>query len=139
MFALGEDQSHQTPPSAGAGAEPPSGHVWECSWRVRTAEPVHFMAFSRDGSLFATAGHQDQIVKVWYEKRQVAPPRGGVEWEGRVCHVGRFGVLSFPCGPHKIAGKGPSQFSDREALVNRREKCSPRSRSEQAATRREQI
>ena len=58
-FAVGEEAED-------GGAD----HVWECFWRVRTAEPVHYMAFSRDGTLFATAGLGDQIVKVWYEKKQ---------------------------------------------------------------------
>ena len=56
--------------AVGEEAEDAADHVWECFWRVRTAEPVHYMAFSRDGTLFATAGLGDQIVKVWYEKKQ---------------------------------------------------------------------
>jgi WD40 repeat protein len=42
---------------------------WECVWKCHTATPVHHMAFSPDGTLFATSGKSDRLVKVWYENK----------------------------------------------------------------------
>lgn len=42
---------------------------WECVWNCQTATPVHHMAFSPDGTLFATSGKSDRLVKVWYENK----------------------------------------------------------------------
>jgi DmX-like protein len=43
--------------------------TWECVWKCHTAAPVHHMAFSPDGTLFATSGKSDRLVKVWYENK----------------------------------------------------------------------
>ena len=43
--------------------------LWECVWKCHTAAPVHHMAFSPDGTLFATSGKSDRLVKVWYENK----------------------------------------------------------------------
>lgn len=42
---------------------------WECVWSCQTATPVYHMAFSPDGTLFATSGRNDRLVKVWYENK----------------------------------------------------------------------
>lgn len=42
---------------------------WECVWNCQTATPVYNMAFSPDGTLFATSGRSDRLVKVWYENK----------------------------------------------------------------------
>lgn len=42
---------------------------WECIWSCKTATPVHHMAFSPDGTLFATAGRNDRLVKIWFENK----------------------------------------------------------------------
>lgn len=42
---------------------------WECIWKCRTATPIHHMAFSPDGSLFATSGKSDRLVKVWFQNK----------------------------------------------------------------------
>lgn len=39
---------------------------WECIWKYATATEVHFLSFSPDSCLFATAGKFDRLVKVWY-------------------------------------------------------------------------
>lgn len=44
--------------------------AWECVWKCHTASPVHHMTFSPDGTLFATSGKSDRLVKVWYENKQ---------------------------------------------------------------------
>lgn len=62
-FEIG-DRDPRTPP---VEEEHESG--WECVWKCHTATPVHHMAFSPDGTLFATSGKSDRLVKVWYENK----------------------------------------------------------------------
>lgn len=42
---------------------------WNCVWKCRTATPVHLMSFSPDGTLFATTGLNDRLVKIWFENK----------------------------------------------------------------------
>ncbi|CAH1958623.1 unnamed protein product [Acanthoscelides obtectus] len=44
---------------------------WQCVWKAETAIPVQHLAFSPDGTLFATCGENDRLVKIWYENRHV--------------------------------------------------------------------
>ncbi|XP_014484134.1 PREDICTED: dmX-like protein 2 [Dinoponera quadriceps] len=48
---------------------------WNCVWKCRTATPVHLMSFSPDGTLFATTGVNDRLVKIWFENKQLFPGR----------------------------------------------------------------
>ena len=43
---------------------------WSCLWKTRPANPIVFMSVSADGSLFATAGANDRLVRVWYQNQQ---------------------------------------------------------------------
>ncbi|XP_018327674.1 dmX-like protein 2 isoform X2 [Agrilus planipennis] len=43
--------------------------VWICVWKAVTAIPVQHLAFSPDGTLFATSGENDRLVKIWYENK----------------------------------------------------------------------
>ncbi|XP_045469484.1 dmX-like protein 2 isoform X5 [Harmonia axyridis] len=43
---------------------------WQCVWKATTAIPVQHLAFSPDGTLFATCGEDDRLVKIWYENKQ---------------------------------------------------------------------
>lgn len=43
--------------------------TWNCVWKATTATPVQHMAFSPDGTLFATCGTNDRLVKIWYENK----------------------------------------------------------------------
>ena len=43
--------------------------AWECVWRCKTSAPVTHMAFSPDSTLFATAGNNDRLVKIWFENK----------------------------------------------------------------------
>ncbi|GAB6032390.1 hypothetical protein CHUAL_011029 [Chamberlinius hualienensis] len=47
---------------------------WTCIWKCKTASPVFHLKFSPDGSLFASAGKADRLVKIWYESRPVGFP-----------------------------------------------------------------
>jgi hypothetical protein len=42
---------------------------YELAWEARTATPVRLLCFSPDGTLFATAGMNDPLVKVWYQDK----------------------------------------------------------------------
>ncbi|XP_066150653.1 dmX-like protein 2 isoform X3 [Euwallacea fornicatus] len=42
---------------------------WHCVWKANTAIPVQHLAFSPDGTLFATCGDNDRLVKIWYENK----------------------------------------------------------------------
>lgn len=58
--------NNQSLPSLAPEEESPA---WECVWRCKTAAPVTHLAFSPDGTLFATAGHNDRLVKIWFENK----------------------------------------------------------------------
>ena len=64
-FEIGEDTNPQPP----AGPEE-DDRGWECVWSCHTATPVFHMSFSPDGTLFATAGKSDRLVKIWFENKQ---------------------------------------------------------------------
>nr|CAH7714409.1 unnamed protein product [Callosobruchus chinensis] len=49
----------------------PEQPSWQCVWKAETAIPVQHLAFSPDGTLFATCGENDRLVKIWYENRHV--------------------------------------------------------------------
>ncbi|GAB0086325.1 dmX-like protein 2 [Sergentomyia squamirostris] len=68
-FEIGGDRDPKTPTN-----EEESEIGWECVWKCHTATPVHHMAFSPDGTLFATSGKSDRLVKVWYENKHLLFP-----------------------------------------------------------------
>lgn len=64
-FEIGED-------AMGPTSLPPleeEERGWDCVWRCAPATPVLHMAFSPDGTLFATAGRNDRLVKIWFENK----------------------------------------------------------------------
>jgi WD40 repeat protein len=66
-FEVGQPSS----PATEAGGEPAT--AWSYLWKTRPANPVVFLAYSADGSLFATAGANDRLVRVWYQNQQRKP------------------------------------------------------------------
>ncbi|XP_055376112.1 dmX-like protein 2 [Condylostylus longicornis] len=52
---------------------------WECVWSCKSGSPVQYMAFSSDGSLFATCGKNDRLVKIWYENKNVIFPTQSID------------------------------------------------------------
>lgn len=64
-FEIGGTGSDRDPKTPNNEEEP----EWECVWKCHTATPVHHMSFSPDGTLFATSGKSDRLVKVWYENK----------------------------------------------------------------------
>lgn len=65
-FEIGGGGSDRGDPKTPNNEEEPE---WECVWKCHTATPVHHMSFSPDGTLFATSGKSDRLVKIWYENK----------------------------------------------------------------------
>ena len=59
----------KTPTAEESGGSDGNDTTWDCIWNCHTASPVHHLAFSADGTLFATSGKSDRLVKVWYENK----------------------------------------------------------------------
>jgi WD domain, G-beta repeat. len=64
-FEIGDEIHPQQPPG-----QEEDDRGWECVWSCHTATPVFHMSFSPDGTLFATAGRSDRLVKIWFENKQ---------------------------------------------------------------------
>lgn len=47
-------------------AKSPTEGVWENVWSKVVANEVKVLKFSPDGTLFATYGENDRLVKIWY-------------------------------------------------------------------------
>uniref|UniRef100_A0A182QT69 RAVE complex protein Rav1 C-terminal domain-containing protein n=1 Tax=Anopheles farauti TaxID=69004 RepID=A0A182QT69_9DIPT len=74
-FEIGGERDPKTP----TGEEEPDSSSWDCVWKCHTATPVHHMAFSPDGTLFATSGKSDRLVKVWYENKYTLFPNKSLD------------------------------------------------------------
>ncbi|KAL3102156.1 hypothetical protein niasHS_003565 [Heterodera schachtii] len=65
-------------------------NVWEIAWTTQLASRVKHVRVSSDGALFATCGHDDSFVKIWYQQKdsnsfsfvylQHPSPVFGFEW-----------------------------------------------------------
>ncbi|XP_070155557.1 dmX-like protein 2 isoform X5 [Polyergus mexicanus] len=71
-FSIG-GEAESPGPGDTLAANDPGG--WNCVWKCRTATPVHLMSFSPDGTLFATTGMNDRLVKIWFENKQFFPAK----------------------------------------------------------------
>lgn len=72
-FEIGEEATPTAAASSygtGIDSNEEEDRGWDCVWKCQTATPVHHIAFSPDGTLFATAGHDDRLVKIWFENKQ---------------------------------------------------------------------
>ncbi|XP_069696328.1 dmX-like protein 2 isoform X4 [Periplaneta americana] len=69
-FEIGEETQQQQQQSG----QEEDDRGWECVWSCHTATPVFHMSFSPDGTLFATAGKSDRLVKIWFENKQLLFP-----------------------------------------------------------------
>ncbi|KAI8034003.1 hypothetical protein M5D96_013248 [Drosophila gunungcola] len=72
-FEIGESKEPKQPNNA----QSEDVSTWENIWSCQTAIPIYHMAFSPDGTLFATCGRNDRLVKIWYENKQVLFPAKG--------------------------------------------------------------
>ncbi|XP_043498193.1 dmX-like protein 2 isoform X6 [Polistes fuscatus] len=71
-FSIGGEAESPGPGDSNNANDP---GAWNCVWKCRTATPVHLMRFSPDGTLFATTGMNDRLVKIWFENKQIFPLR----------------------------------------------------------------
>ncbi|XP_050532463.1 dmX-like protein 2 isoform X4 [Daktulosphaira vitifoliae] len=68
---------------------------WECVWQKETATPVVHIAFSPDGTLFATAGKDDRLVKIWFENKQLLFPSKSVDQNYSMSAISNFGEPNY--------------------------------------------
>ncbi|KAL3867333.1 hypothetical protein ACJMK2_044544 [Sinanodonta woodiana] len=47
---------------------------WHAVWRCKPSSAVYHLKYSFDGLLFASAGKNDRLVKIWYEDRKIQLP-----------------------------------------------------------------
>ena len=96
--------------------------VWSCPWKVRPANPVHFLAYSPDGTLFATAGVNDRLVRIWYENQQMLLPGQGQEnlRFGLSLNEISFGYIyvAHPRSVTAISWRKTSKYMPRGAVAN---------------------
>ena len=92
--------------------------TWECVWRVRPASPVVYLAFSADGTLFATAGKNDRLVRVWYQNQQLLMPSHGVEQISSHSVTYSFIYVAHPRPVTGFSWRATSRYMPRGAVAN---------------------
>ena len=95
--------------------------TWECTWRVRPASPVVYLAFSADGTLFATAGKHDRLVRVWYQNQQLLLPSQGLEPRHISAGAGVNYSFIYVAHPRPVTGfswRATSRYMPRGAVAN---------------------
>lgn len=68
-FEIGEEVNENSSPQGLNASSEQIAASWDCVWKQRTATATVHMAFSADGTLFATAGRSDRLVKIWFEQK----------------------------------------------------------------------
>ena len=91
---------------------------WECVWRVRPASPVVYLAFSADGTLFATAGKHDRLVRIWYQNQQLLLPSQGVENISSNVVTYSFIYVTHPRPVTGFSWRATSRYMPRGAVAN---------------------
>ena len=100
----------------GERAEP--GPSWSSVWRVRPPTPVTYLAFSSDGTLFATAGEHDRLVRVWYQNQQLLLPGQAVEGGPRPPVTYSFIYVAHPRPVTGFSWRETSRYMPRGAVAN---------------------
>ncbi|CAN8004949.1 unnamed protein product, partial [Ixodes hexagonus] len=108
-------------------APPPLPEVtasWDCIWK--TSRPVSFLRFSPDGTLFASAGKSDRLVKIWHDSHK-APDSAGQAAAASVRTCGgqgdqpwNFGFV-YAAHPRAVTGlswRRTSKFMPRGSVAN---------------------
>ena len=114
-----EEEVKSTTDAGGRGGGATRGGNWDSIWRVRPPNPVVFLAFSVDGTLFATAGRHDRLVRIWYQNQQlllanttlVAEDLGGHETYG-------FIYVAHPRPVTGLSWRDTSRYMPRCAVAN---------------------
>ena len=95
------------------------GGGWEPVWRVRPPSPVTFLAFSADGTLFATAGRADRLVRIWYQNQQLLLP--GQDPASARAAAGLTYSFIYVAHPRVVTGfswRATSRYMPRGAVAN---------------------
>ncbi|NWU93298.1 DMXL1 protein, partial [Upupa epops] len=94
---------------------------WRCIWQCKTASQVCLMKFSPDGQFFATAGKDDCLVKVWYNRDSwrsaITPPGTSPEKQANKVNFS-FVYLAHPRSVNAFSWRKTSKFMPRGAVCN---------------------
>ncbi|KAG1687719.1 DmX-like protein 2 [Nymphon striatum] len=82
--------------------------------KTKTAMPVHFLKFSPDGSLFASAGKDDRLVKIWHEDRKMAMDKSYPDQD----ILFKFIYLVHPRAVTSLSWRQTSKYMPRNAVSN---------------------
>lgn len=77
--------------------------TWDCIWKCRTSTPVSFLRFSPDGTLFASAGKVDRLVKIWHDSHKVSETGSKSCISGRGDQTWNFGFV-YAAHPRAVTG-----------------------------------
>ncbi|XP_075227186.1 rabconnectin-3 alpha isoform X2 [Lycorma delicatula] len=129
-FEIGEEAGESTGCNKGPASLPPGldeeDRGWECVWKCHTATPILHMAFSPDGTLFATAGRNDRLVKIWFENKQLLFPSKTVEHSQSVslCQPNTtelnygFVYISHPRAVTQLSWRKTSKYMPKGSVSN---------------------
>ncbi|XP_069965712.1 dmX-like protein 2 isoform X2 [Bactrocera oleae] len=94
--------------------------TWDTVWSCQTAIPIYHMAFSPDGTLFATCGRNDRLVKIWYENKQVLfPSKHGIKTVGNDAELNfTYVYIAHPRAVTNIAWRKTSKYMPKGAVSN---------------------
>ncbi|XP_077556185.1 rabconnectin-3 alpha isoform X7 [Haemaphysalis longicornis] len=118
-FHLGSEEAGAAAPSF-----PDEAASWDNIWHCRTSQPVSFLRFSPDGTLFASAGKSDRLVKIWHNSHQKVSNPGGQQNARMSGGRGDQGcTFSFVYAAHPRAVTGlswrkTSKFMPRGSVAN---------------------
>uniref|UniRef100_T1IMB2 RAVE complex protein Rav1 C-terminal domain-containing protein n=1 Tax=Strigamia maritima TaxID=126957 RepID=T1IMB2_STRMM len=95
---------------------------WSCIWSCKTAHPVCYLKFSPDGTLFASAGKTDRLVKIWYESKSVNFPGKSLESQCSTVNMDdvsfTFIYIAHPRAVTGLSWRKTSKYMPRGAVAN---------------------
>lgn len=92
---------------------------WNCIWKCKTAQPVSLLKFSPDGTLFASVGKTDRLVKVWYESRKGIFTSQIVRSSSALNDISyTFIYLAHPRAVTGLSWRKCSKYMPRESVAN---------------------
>lgn len=111
-------------PTGPTGAKPAAESEqpqWICIWQCKPATPVYHLKFSPDGLLFASAGKNDRVVKIWYEDRKVHLPLSRQESQPSPRKEELHYSFVYICHPRAVTGfswRKTSKYMPRGSVAN---------------------
>ncbi|XP_065333652.1 dmX-like protein 2 isoform X2 [Cloeon dipterum] len=122
-FEIGEEVSEQPPTSPNHNNVEQPAVSWECVWKQRTATPTVHMAFSADGTLFATAGRADRLVKIWFEQKPLLFPSKSTDGNASVPHTINeftygFVYIAHPRAVTQLSWRKTSKYMPKGSVAN---------------------